>query len=264
MAEFEDHLPYHAWGSRYLELRHPELRGTDVKVFQTLFNQFLQRSAPPDGPLGTAIVEDGYFGPITSRAVREWQSYFGLSSDGVIGPVTGATLGQYNPAYGGPRFGSRAIDAVGQRGGDVWVLQNRLDCYRYGSYFGSADGDFGTGLSNAIQQFQGDMTTMGNDPGVPVSGGVEYETFDALWAYTYVGGRNLDEQRNGIDTLWLQHFLTRQGLYTGPLDGYFGPGTANGVKKFQASQAIAIDGVVGPVTMKRIGTVFHEPAGMWP
>lgn len=264
MAQFEGNLPYHAWGSRYLTLEHPNQAGPDVKVFQTLFNLFLRHSAPPEGPMGTAIADDGIFGPITSRAVKQWQSYFGLSSDGTIGSITGATLGQYDPAYGGPRFGSRAISQTGESGGDVYVLQNRLDCYRYGRYFGSADGVYSTGLAEGVQQFQQDMNHLGIDRGVPENGAVEYETFDALWAYTYVGGRGLWSGRNGIDSLWVQRFLKNQGDYSGPLDGYFGQGTEAGVKAFQRSQGIMSDGVVGPVTMKRIGSVFNRPASNWP
>jgi peptidoglycan hydrolase-like protein with peptidoglycan-binding domain/ubiquinone/menaquinone biosynthesis C-methylase UbiE len=262
VAAFEDALPYHAWGSRYLELASPEMRGTDVKVFQTLFNDFLQHSAPPQGPLGTPIAVDGIFGPQTAGAVRNWQSYFGLTVDGVIGPETGDTLGQFDGAYGGPRFGSRAL-VPGVAGGDVWVLQNRLNCYEYGQRMGPADGSFGAGTADAVLHFQQTMD-QGLDPGVPQDGLVRFETFDALWAYTYVGGRGLFEGRNGIDVLWVQRFLASLGLYSGARDGYFGPVTRRGVVSFQQAAGIAADGVVGPVTMKQIGRAFPVPAATWP
>ena len=175
MAAFEDNLPYHAWGSRYLNLESPVMQGTDVKVFQTLFNDFLQYSAPPLGPMGTPLAADGIFGPKTSEAVRQWQQYFGLSNDGVIGPVTGATLGQDDGAYGGPRFGSCAL-AVGASGGDVYVLQNRLDCYEYWHYFAAANGQFDLGVEDALRHFQDSMNTYGTDPGVPEDGQVHYTT----------------------------------------------------------------------------------------
>lgn len=265
MAEFEDRLPYHAWGSRYLHLQTPNLRGTDVKVFQTLFNLFLQHSAPPEGPMGSPIVIDGILGPQTSHAIHEWQEYFGLPNDGVIGPITGATLGQYNSAYGGPRFGSRAIDHFGEVGGDVKVLQNRLNCYRYWSDTGEpADGHFGHKTRDAVKHFQHDLNTSGIDSGLPVDGLVHFETFDALWAYTYLGGRGLFEGRNGIDTLWLQHFLKAQGFYTGTFGAYFGSSLRHAVRHFQGSVGITQDGVVGPVTMYHIGKKFNQPASQWP
>lgn len=263
MAQFEDGLPYVAWGSRYLRLESPNLKATDVKVFQTLFNQFIEHSNPPEGPLGSPIVVDGIFGRKTEWAVREWQEYFGLSVDGVIGPVTGATLGQYAPAYGGPRFGSRPL-SDGQSGGDVTVLQNRLNCYRYAVDIGQpADGQFGSMTADAVRHFQADMDC-GPDAGVPVDGVVRFETFDALWAYTYVGGRGLFRGRNGIDTLWLQHFLRCYSSYRGPLDGYFGEGTERAVRDFQASVHITVDGVVGQATMFNMGKTFNQPAPNWP
>ncbi len=265
MAAFEDSLPTPAWGSRYLQLQTPNQVGTDVKVFQTLFNLFLQYSAPPRGPLGTPISADGVFGVSSSRAVHQWQQYFGLQDDGVIGPVTGATFGQYNSAYGGPRFGSRFITTLGMSGGDVTVLQNRLNNYRYFTYVGHpANGTFDASTLNAVQHFQQDMNTLGIDVGVPTDGTVKVETFDALWAYTYLGGRGLWQGRNGIDTLWLQRFLKAQGLYSGPLDGYFSAAVTGAVVAFQTAQGITADGQVGQVTMYHIGQVFNQPAGTWP
>lgn len=264
MAQFEDALPYHAWGSRYLQLESPDQRGTDVKVFQTLFDAFLAHSAPPEGPLGTPIATDGIFGPETHQAVRQWQEYFGLGVDGVVGPQTGDTLGQFDGAYGGPRFGSRELDSNASNGGDIVVLQNRLDCYHYATDFGPADGSYGAGTESAVLHFQSDMNNLGIDPGVPEDGIVRCETFDALWAYTFVGGRGLGAGRNGIDTLWLQRFLKAQGLYAAALDGYFGLGTKAAVEAFQSTVGIVVDGVVGPVTIKHIGLVYNQPASTWP
>lgn len=263
MAAFEDSLPYHAWGSRFLSLTSPETRGTDVKVFQTLFNAFLAHSAPPRGPVGATLTVDGIFGPVTATAVRAWQAYFTLTVDGGIGPGTGATLGQLDGAYGGPRFGSRAL-APGAAGGDVWVLQNRLNCLQYGQAMGAPDGVFGAATGSAVIRFQQSVNTLGLDPGLPQDGQVHPETFDALWAYTFLGGRGLYEGRHGIDTLWLQRFLRARGLYTASLDGLFGPALRAAVVAFQTSAGIAADGVVGPTTIKRIGQAFPHPAATWP
>lgn len=263
MAAFEDGLTYHAWGSRFLALTSPETRGTDVKVFQTLYNAFLAHSAPPRGPVGAMLTPDGIFGPVTATAVRAWQAHFHLAVDGGIGPATGATLGQIEGAYGGPRFGSRAL-GPGSGGGDVWVLQNRLNCLQYGQVMGAADGVFGAGAGSAVMSFQQSVNTLGLDPGVPRDGQVHAETFDALWAYTYVGGRGLYEGRSGIDALWLQRFLRARGLYMGALDGIFGPALRAAVVAFQKSAGISADGVVGPSTMKRIGQDFPHPAATWP
>lgn len=49
------------------------------------------------------------------------------------------------------------------------------------------------------------MNTLGIDPGVPEDSEVYFETFDALRANTYVGGRGLFQGRNGIDTVCLRY-----------------------------------------------------------
>lgn len=95
MARFEDTFPpYEAFGSRTLSLQSPNLRGTDVAVAQAVYNLMLTAMNPPEGPMGSPITVDGIFGPQTQGAVRNIQSYFGLSTDGIIGPNTYFVYGQ--------------------------------------------------------------------------------------------------------------------------------------------------------------------------
>ncbi len=42
---------------------------------------------------------DGAFGPLTQRAVREFQGRFGLAQDGIVGPMTWRILGRYLLGY---------------------------------------------------------------------------------------------------------------------------------------------------------------------
>lgn len=51
--------------------------GTDVKFFQKLLNEH-----------GQPLTPDGQYGAMTAQAVRNWQSYFGLTVDGALGPQT--------------------------------------------------------------------------------------------------------------------------------------------------------------------------------
>ena len=43
------------------------------------------------------------------------------------------------------------------------------------------------------------------------------------------------------------------GLYSGAIDGDFGPNTENAVKSFQTSKGLTADGVVGPKTKSALG-----------
>lgn len=52
----------------------------------------------------------------------------------------------------------------------------------------------------------------------------------------------------GADVTALQQALTRAGVYTGPVTGYFGPLTAAGVRAYQAAHALEAVGFVGPMT----------------
>ncbi|MBU6142071.1 peptidoglycan-binding protein [Patescibacteria group bacterium] len=62
-------------------------------------------------------------------------------------------------------------------------------------------------------------------------------------------GRDLTIGSQGTDVTDLQNFLTQQGVYTGPVTGYFGPLTQEGVKKFQeAHQITPVAGYFGPLT----------------
>ena len=62
-------------------------RGDDVRQVQTWLNQVRARVS------GFApLVVDGIFGPITQGAVTAFQRHFGLTPDGIVGPITWAEL----------------------------------------------------------------------------------------------------------------------------------------------------------------------------
>lgn len=62
---------------RYLSLTTPNMTGKDVSALQGQLKKF-----------GSNLVADGDFGPVTSNNVRWWQHAFGLTVDGVVGPLT--------------------------------------------------------------------------------------------------------------------------------------------------------------------------------
>lgn len=264
-----DPVPFHAFGSRELRQTSPAMTGTDVQVLQVVYDEMLRIMHPPQGPIGPSITIDGIFGPQTRQAVVNLQGYFGLSADGVVGPVTflafGQATGQY-VTYGGPAFGSRVL-SPGSHGGDVSVLQNRLNCFRYSTALtGPADGAFGPETSAAVTDFQQDMRAYGRTLPDEHHQVAPY-TARLLWFYTYTGGRNLEQGRNGLDTAWLQYYLanttnpgTGRVFYAGAVDGYFGPVTRDAVRTFQASCGISADGIAGAATYHAIGQHNAQPA----
>jgi peptidoglycan hydrolase-like protein with peptidoglycan-binding domain len=52
----------------------------------------------------------------------------------------------------------------------------------------------------------------------------------------------------GPEVLRLQQMIRSAGIDVGPLDGIFGPKTLAGVKAYQASRGLTVDGIAGPQT----------------
>jgi len=251
MAFFEDNLPYFPFGSR--NLRRGSV-GTDVKVLQALFNRYRI--------LGTITV-DGIVGPQTEGAVQRLQERFGLVIDGIVGPETLFVLGQgdgRHTPYGGPPFGSRTLSR-GMSGGDVMVLQNRLNNHHIISQNLNrpADGVFDEATEQAVGVFQGIVGGQ-IDPGLG-NGVVGPETFDAFWAFTSWGGRNLQSLPTdptvgdrGIDMLFLTSLLFPQINYViRYMDRPFGAPTerlffSEAVSIFQARNGLPETGVADPAT----------------
>jgi peptidoglycan hydrolase-like protein with peptidoglycan-binding domain len=71
-----------ATGPRMLKLASPNMKGEDVKLWQSV----LVTS-------GYAIAIDGVFGPASDKATRDWQTKHNLKADGIVGPATRAKIG---------------------------------------------------------------------------------------------------------------------------------------------------------------------------
>jgi peptidoglycan hydrolase-like protein with peptidoglycan-binding domain len=111
---------------------------------------------------------DGVFGPVTKTAVEEFQSYSGLTVDGVVGPNTWAALGGDGPEP--PTL------SQGSQGGVVEKLQTALNEGR---------GDFAPS-SNPVLAVDGDYgpITAGAVKGAQQSGGIQADGIVGLqtWA----------------------------------------------------------------------------------
>ena len=68
----------------------------------------------------------------------------------------------------------------------------------------------------------------------------------------YYPYRMIDKSMAGTDVAVLQAVLAARGYYTGALDGIFGDALDAAVRKFQMDHDLAVDGVCGPMTWRKI------------
>lgn len=94
----------------------------------------------------------------------------------------------------------------------------------------------------------------GVSPAIPSQGRV-------LGAATFNFTRTMQVGSTGDDVKALQEFLTSEGVYSGPITGYFGGLTQAGVRAYQKKYGIQQVGIVGPMTRARLNSAVSNPSG---
>jgi peptidoglycan hydrolase-like protein with peptidoglycan-binding domain len=131
----------------------PGSQGEGVTQLQTLLSKQGFFSGAPSG----------YYGPLTTAAVKKFQAAHGLDQLGVVGPLTRAALNASfsgsqtqtatsTPASSGDGYVFNNFIGLGQNGTDVLELQKRLTAL--GFFTGQATGYFGSVTEEAVKQFQ--------------------------------------------------------------------------------------------------------------
>lgn len=161
---------------------------------------------------------DGVYGEETEKAVRAFQKAEELP---ITGFVDEKTLEALNEDIGSmPLEGSLQ---QGSRGLQVKQVQKKLQ--QAGYLNDAADGVYGRQTVSAVRAFQRDRS-------LPASGKVDEDTWSALNERTDES-RNLKQGDRGREVALLQNLLTLHGFSPGSMDGIYGGGTVNSVKKFQ-------------------------------
>ena len=75
-------------------------------------------------------------------------------------------------------------------------------------------------------------------------------------AQASLGNVLLKERSKGADVVELQTKLNYMGYNAGKVDGIFGSTTKQAVKNFQQANSLAVDGIVGPMTVKLINVDY--------
>ncbi len=236
------------FSSRILRLQAPYQEGEDIKILQSLLNLL------PDRIIQTRIDTDGIFGFETRRAVRQFQNYFKLDSNGIVGNATFYYLGHCSGKFSKtePVFSSRII-CSSSRGGDVQILQNRLAAYKKTFLNRPANGKYDLYTAQAVSRIQDDFSIQGEE------GMAGPQTYAAVLLQSPLGGRILKKGRHGLDTYYLQLYLYRLGHYNLNPDGFFTTATFKALKGFQSAADIRVDGIAGPQTFLALGNSLPFP-----
>ncbi|MEH2296066.1 peptidoglycan-binding domain-containing protein [Nostoc sp.] len=218
----------------------------------------------------------------TEEAVRHFQKSAGLPVDGIVGastlqkleswqakkPTTTATQAKKTTAVSTqakkPSTTSSTSSATSKRhnpnylakgdeGEDVRVLQERLRIA--GFYYGNATGIFGPITEESVKRFQDSYklnvdgivgrATLAKLPGVGIGDGEDAPKKIVNRDKLRVGDR-------GEPVRIVQEQLIQAGYLEGEPNGYYGPYTADAVRRFQAANFLTASGVAGPTTRSKL------------
>ncbi|MBE8968872.1 peptidoglycan-binding protein [Nostocales cyanobacterium LEGE 12452] len=215
----------------------------------------------------------------TQEAVRRFQKAAGLPVDGIVGASTLQKLESWQAKKSTTRttqaqrttavsaqakkssISSSATSqrrnpnylAKGDEGEDVRALQERLRVA--GFYYGNATGIFGPITEEAVKRFQDSYklsvdgvvgpATLSKLPGTGIGDGEEAPKKVVNRDKLRVGDR-------GEPVRIVQEQLIQAGYLEGEPNGYYGPYTADAVRRFQAANFLAASGVAGPTTRAKL------------
>ena len=237
---------------------------------------------------------DGKFGRGTEKAVKRYQSARGLTADGKAGSKTLTKL--YDEWNGSSSSGSGSADSTGSgdeikvpattnpntlkygdSGSKVTALQNNLKVLGY--YTGTVDGKFGAGTHRAVVAFQqangldadglaGTKTlnliaekasaSAGNSGSSSSSSSASSSSSSSS---TSSLTRTLRRGYTGEDVKLVQTRLKELKYYTGSIDGVYGTGSIEAVKKFQKAHGLTADGLAGTKTFNKLFSSSAVPNG---
>ena len=238
--------------------------------------QFILNAIAPYYPSIPNVIQDNLFSADLKNAVIAFQRQFGLTPDGVVGPVTWQMLykiyhtvhdtGQVppiSPPEGSPPAYPGSPLREGSRGDDVRLMQNYLNAIR--TVYPSipkldVDGIFGPLTRQAVVAFQNQFLL--NPDGVigPITWDYIVEQYLLLsggGSWMDYPGTPLRVGSRGSAVSHIQQMLTTlsdsyPSIPALVADGIFGEQTLRAVNEFQRIFGLSVDGVVGPVTWAAI------------
>ncbi len=214
----------------------------------------------------------GYFGPVTEKAVRDFQQRNGIRSTGIVDSATHAALTRTTPANQPKTETSRSPQqpalSIGSRGQAVTEVQRLLDQAKF-FYHHTYTGYYGEVTARGIRDFQKKVQ-------LPITGIADARTVDALRDYnkrTTAPATSapttqaqpvtqpttqpeasflLQTGSTGDAVRELQNQLKVVGFYQGDITGIFDQVTEEAVKLFQQQHQLIADGLATTRTIEKL------------
>ena len=186
---------------------------------------------------------DGVFGDMTARAIRDFEQTNGATPTGVATAALQLYLYSDNAqpkatATATPAAGGYSELSLGSGGQAVVNLQNRLAVLGY--YTGAATGYYDNATADAVRLFE---SAYGRTPtGIATAALQQYLFSEGAIAHVTATPTaaaqvyaTLQKGDKGDEVVRLQERLTELGYLSGTVDGYYGEGTQQAVKYFEAA-----------------------------
>ncbi|OLS39051.1 endopeptidase SpoIID/LytB [Alkalihalophilus pseudofirmus] len=228
----------------------------------------------------------GYYGRVTTEAVRAFQRQHNLSVDGIAGPQTittlqnvtgrGSAAAPSQPAASAPTqaASSQPTLRLNNQGDAVSSLQQKLKDLGY--YTTSITGTFGPQTDSAVKDFQ-------RAHNLAVDGIVGANTYRALEnarpkaqapapsAPSQTATPDTSQQTSASSSTLrigttsaavtnMQAQLRTIGLFGQAPTGYYGTVTEQAVRAFQRQQGLTVDGIAGPATLGKLQQLAGTPS----
>ena len=149
--------------------------------------------------------------------------------------------------------GAMALVRRGDTGDEVSQLQNELD--QAGYSVGVIDGIFGAGTENALISFQTKYGLVADG----IAGPATFAKLEEVNSPSDGGGTSADADvltigASGDPVMALQTKLKELGFFPNSVEisGYYGPVTADAVRRFQQANDLGADGIAGPATQAKL------------
>lgn len=196
---------------------------------------------------------DGVYGKDTTKAVRAFQKEKKIPVSGAIDEMTYAALTEVEgiPASSEenkvPESGAdeHSVFGMGDRGKEISSLQRKLK--KLGYLDGAVDGIYGGDTASAVRDFQ-------SDEGLPSTGMVDEDTLSHITSSyaSQAGSSTISKGASGKKVIRLQNRLLLHGYDPGNVDGVYGEGTEEAVRRFQSDMELEETGIADDDVLERL------------